>query len=272
MWNKIYQGILREVYVNGSKEFNERTKTMTIRKFGVSFVIRDVNYLPLLTIRKMFPKTGAAELAWSLLGTRDTEWLNKYTSIWKKFEDSPGIISGAYGHRWRHAFGRDQIFDLIALLKKDPSNRQGVVVTWDASSDGLMNTGKSKNVPCPYTFVCNVINNKLNIMVAQRSADMILGLPYDVMMYSLLNMAIAKELGVVPGDVMFSIADAHVYEPYFGVTEELLRNSHEEFCSCFDSMSVSEIISSPDDYVNCVVDYAMTYSCVDYSPRLECIQ
>jgi thymidylate synthase len=262
-YDNIYLEALNTVYNTGIKEKNNRTNSETIRKFGLEVILKDVNYIPLLNIRKMYPKSIAAELAWTLSGLKSTEWLNKHTSIWKHFETN-GEVSTAYGYRWRYAFKRDQIVDLISLLKNDKSSRQAVVITWDPHTDGLLNQGKEKNVPCPYSFVVNVMNNKTNMLVSQRSADMILGLPYDIAMYSLLNQGLAKSIGTYPGDIKFTIADAHIYEQFYDIIPTLNKNNKEQkknirYCSPF----IETIQENPDGYIHYINEITKKYNPVD---------
>lgn len=262
-YDNIYMEALHKVYVNGIKELNNRTGEVTTRYFGLSIDIPNVNYIPLLNVRKMYAKTAAAELAWTLLGTQDTDFINKYSKIWCSFEDEKGKILPAYGYRWKWEFDRDQLTELIEALKKDKSTRQGVVITWNPTTDGLTNTGNYKNVPCPYSFVCNIINGKLNMMVTQRSADMVLGIPYDIAMYSLLNMSIATSLDVIPGNIKFSIADAHIYENLEHSVIQMLDNNIElekntKFIvenNEFVSPSVEWIKENPDEYVQIVINH-----------------
>jgi thymidylate synthase len=110
---------------------------------------------------------------------------------------------------------------LSFLLKKDPSSRHGVVVTWDPSSDGLGGTSKG-NVPCPYTFTVNIIGGRLNMMNVVRSNDMILGFPHDVAGFALLQCILAQELGVEPGVYTHIIANAHVYDIHYEAAKEMI--------------------------------------------------
>ena len=271
-WNEIYKHILKDV-LNSHYEFNERTKTGTYRKFNVTFELYNVNYLPALTLRKLYFVSAAAELTWTLQGTHNTRWLKKYTKIWELFEDKPNHIETAYGVRWRTLFKRDQIKELIELLKKDKSSRQGVVLSWNPETDGLLNQGKYKNVPCPYSFVCNIMNNKLNMIVYQRSADLILGLPYDVMMYSLLNMSLAKELNILPGSIAFSIADCHIYENLKEVANNMLKHYKEDFKIPFNSPTTQWITENPDKYIELIRIYEIeNYKPNEYNPRLTPVQ
>ena len=118
------------------------------------------------------------------------EFLNKFTRIWDDFSSLSGVVTAAYGWRWRHEFGRDQIGELVKSLKQDPSNRQGVVLAWNPGGDGLGSKQKL-NVPCPFGFTVNIIGGKLNLHNLVRSNDMILGFPHDVAGFALLQRILA---------------------------------------------------------------------------------
>lgn len=180
-FDKEYKRLLREIMDNGIEELSERTGHKTKSLAGLTMVLDLSRGFPLLTLRKIPLKLFVAEQAWYLSGSRrPDDFLSDFTRIWDDFSELDGVVTAAYGYRWRHFFGRDQIKDLIKLLQKEPSSRQGVVVTWDPASDGLNPNRKKKNVPCPYSFVVNIIGNKLNLHNVVRSNDMLLGFPHDV--------------------------------------------------------------------------------------------
>ena len=131
-------------------------------------------------------------------GRRPAEFLDQFTKIWNDFTNPGGVVTVAYAYRWRTHFGRDQLAMLIDLLTKEPSSRQGVIVTWDPANDGLGGVTK-RNVPCPYTFTVNIIGGKLHLHNVIRSQDMILGFPHDVAGFVLLQHILAQKLGVAVG-------------------------------------------------------------------------
>jgi thymidylate synthase len=168
-------------------------------------------------------------MVWFLSGSKDPDdFLSKYTKIWDDFREADGTIAAAYGHRWRHHFGRDQIKDLVSLLQNEPSSRHGVVVTWDPADDGLGSGTKKKNVPCPYTFTVNIIGGKLHLHSIVRSNDMMLGCPHDTAGFSLLQYLLAAKLGVKPGVYTHSVSNAHIYENHYDQAWEIVNreNSH----------------------------------------------
>jgi thymidylate synthase len=224
-------------------------------------------------LRKSFVKTGAAEVAWMLSGEQSTEWISKYTGIWKMFEDdnNPGTISTAYGYRWQHAFGVDQIANIIDKLKADPSSRQQVLMSWDASRDNVIPV---KNVPCPYTAVINIIDGKLNIHLTLRSNDIIVGLPYDFLMYTLLGKLLANSLEVQVGVLSYAIAHAHIYENHYVMCSQMLitpYNKANETVSFMDTIEDARLY--PDLFVASVTSNAMlTYKPNDWNPKPEVVQ
>jgi thymidylate synthase len=181
---------------------------------------------PLLTLRKVPIKGWVAEQAWFIMGSRKPEdFLRNYTKIWDAFTNPGDVVTVAYGYRWRKHFGRDQIGGLLNLLKNEPGSRHGVVMAWDPGQDGL-SLQKKKNVPCPYSFTVNIINGRLHLHNIVRSNDVILGVPFDVPGFALLQCLLAQELGVRPGIYSHSISNAHIYDSHFAAAEELLKRSN----------------------------------------------
>jgi len=217
---------------DGIEELNERTGHKTKALPGVGFSVSEG--FPLLTLRKIPVRIFVAEQIWFLSGSRrPVEFLNKYTKIWDDFSNIDGVVSTAYGYRWKYHFGRDQISGLVKLLERQPSSRHGVVITWDSADDGLessLGNRYKKNVPCPFCFVVNIIGGKLNLHNIVRSNDMILGCPMDVAGFALLQHILAARLGVKVGTYCHSISNAHVYDIHYEVARELIKrdNDHEE--------------------------------------------
>lgn len=215
-----YRDAIIKIMNTGVDEFNERTGHTCKVVPGITFEL-DSGF-PLLTLRKIPIKLFVAEQCWFLMGSnRPDEFLEQFTKIWDDFKETDGTVAAAYGFRWRHHFGRDQIKDLIALLLQSPGSRHGVVVTWDPSDDGLGSGTSKKNVPCPYTFTVNIIGSKLHMHNIVRSNDMMLGCPHDVAGFYLLMCILAGKLGVKPGKYTHSISNAHIYDTHFKQAWEL---------------------------------------------------
>lgn len=222
-----YQAAISRIMQEGVEEFHERTKTTTRSLPGLTFQVDLEEGFPLLTLRKIPLKLFIAEQIWFLTGEQQTEgFLREFTKIWDDFTEADGTISSAYGYRWRRHFERDQLIELVRHLEEEPTSRQGVVVTWDPSGDGLT-APKKKNVPCPFTYVVNIIGGRLNMHNVVRSNDMMLGAPHDVAGFALLASILAQRLAVRPGIYTHSISHAHIYGNHFAQAEEVTNRFHE---------------------------------------------
>jgi thymidylate synthase len=230
VFDKAYQKALKEIWENGIEELSQRTGHKTKSIPGLTIEIPADTGFPLLTLRKIPIKLFVAEQVWFISGSRKpSEFLQEYTRIWDDFTNIDGVVSTAYGWRWRHHFGRDQLGLLVDLLEKEPSSRHGVVIAWDPAEDGL-SLRKKKNVPCPYTFTVNIIGGALHMHNIVRSNDMVLGCPHDVAGFALLQRLLAAKLGVKVGKYTHSISNAHVYDVHYDATKELIKrtNNHKD--------------------------------------------
>lgn len=221
-----YRDAILKIMNNGYDEFNERTGHTCKVLPGITFEL-DFGF-PLLTLRKIPVKLFVAEQCWFIIGSnRPDEFLNQFTKIWDDFKEPDGTIAAAYGYRWRHHFGRDQLKDLVEHLMQNPGSRHGVVVTWDPADDGLGTGTSKKNIPCPYTFTVNIVGNKLHMHNIIRSNDMMLGCPHDVAGFYLLMCILAGKLGVKPGKYTHSISNAHIYDIHFKQAWELVDRTND---------------------------------------------
>ena len=178
---------------------------------------------PLLTLRKIPMKLFIAEQVWFLMGEKNPDnFLGDFTKIWHDFLEADGTIASAYGNRWRNHFGRDQIADLLKLLKKNQYSRHGVIIAWDPADDGLGTGTVKANVPCPDSFTVNILGGRVHLHNIIRSQDMMLGNPHDTAGFALLQMILAQELGLRPGILTISMSNAHVYENHYEQAAELV--------------------------------------------------
>ncbi|MBU1132357.1 thymidylate synthase [Patescibacteria group bacterium] len=226
-FDELYKAGVLKIMNEGYDEYNERTGHTCKVIPGMTFEL-DLGF-PLLTLRKIPLKIFAAEQIWYIMGSEKPEdFVNKFTGIWKDFTEEDGTVPAAYGHRWRQAFGRDQLGMLVKHLKDQPGSRHGVVITWDPREDGLGGEKSKKNVPCPYTWTANIIGNKLHIHSIVRSNDMMLGCPHDVAGFALLLAILAAKIGVKPGKLTHSISNAHIYDTHYQQAWELVEreNNH----------------------------------------------
>ena len=218
-----YYNLVRNILEDGIEENNQRThsKIKVLLHRSISYKI---GYkIPILGCRKIYPHVAAAEMAWACTGEQNTKFITEYSKMWKKFEDVPNKVIPAYGYRWRKYFGRDQIKDAINTLKKDKSNRQVWITAWDAGKDGLGSKIKYKNIPCPIGFSLNILNKKLNMSVYLRSSDVIVGLPYDILFYSFLLVAISKSLDIISNQITFYLNHAHIYKSHYQIAEKIKK-------------------------------------------------
>lgn len=230
-FDQTYQNILKEIFTKGTRETSGLQKVETCSLPGVHFT-HDIEKdgFPILTLRKVPIKMFIAEQIWFISGARKPEdFLRDYTKIWDMFTNPNDVVTVAYGYRWRKHFGRDQLKLLIDLLKKEPLSRHGVVIAWDPGADGL-STIKKANVPCPFSFVVNVIGGRLNLHNIMRSNDMYLGTPTDVAGFALLQCILAQKLGYKPGVYSHSVSNCHIYENQYDAVKELLKrkNNHKK--------------------------------------------
>src|SRR3989344_8052793 len=234
-FDEIYQNLVKEIMTRGEDELNKSKQAGSDRATYITRAIPGLHFstdlekdgFPLLTLRKIPVKSFVAEQAWFITGSRKPEdFLRSYTKIWDVFTNPGDVVTVAYGYRWRKHFGRDQLQLLIDLLKKEPGSRHGVIVTWDPAQDGL-SLVKKKNVPCPYTFTVNIIGGRLHLHNIVRSNDVILGVPFDVLGFALLQCILAQELGVKPGIYSHSISNAHIYDTHFEAANELIKRTND---------------------------------------------
>lgn len=221
-----YKQAIADIMDHGYEVPNPWSGRTTRMLPGVTLRVDVGESFPLLTLRKIPLKLFIAEQVWYLMGENRPDWLRNYTKVWDGFLEPDGTIKAAYGYRWRHHFGRDQIEGLIAHLTQNPHSRHAVVVTWDPASDGLA-IDEKKNLPCPYTFTVNIAGGKLHLHNIVRSNDMILGCPHDVAGFALLQCVLAKRLGMEPGIYTHSISNAHIYDNHFDGAVEIMRRVND---------------------------------------------
>ncbi len=263
-FDEIYQNMIKRIMTEGEDEVNKSKQAGSERATYITRAIPGMHFstdiekdgFPILTLRKIPIKAPVAEQAWFIMGSRKPEdFLREYTKIWDAFTNPGDVVTVAYGYRWRKHFGRDQLGLLIDLLKNEPGSRHGVVVTWDPAQDGL-SLVKRKNVPCPYTFTVNIIGGRLHLHNIVRSNDAILGVPFDVMGFALLQCLLAQELGVRPGVYSHSISNAHIYDSHFDGAKELMKrkNDHEKIVLKLPDNSLKEIEKRNRTVVDAIIE------------------
>lgn len=208
---KQYLELCEHILKNGVKKA-DRTGTGTISIFGYQMRFDLRAGFPLLTTKKLHLKSIIYELLWFLRGDTNVKYLQENgVRIWNEWADENGDLGPIYGHQWRSwrtAEGKtvDQISEVIEEIKRNPDSRRLVVSAWNVGD-----LPKMKLPPCHVLFQFYVANGELSCQLYQRSADVFLGLPFNIASYSLLTMMIAQVCGLKPGEFIHTIGDAHIY-------------------------------------------------------------
>ena len=206
-----YHDLMEHVLSRGVEK-HDRTGTGTISVFGHQMRFDLAQGFPLLTTKKLFTKAIIVELLWFLRGDTNVKWLqDRGVSIWDEWADANGELGPVYGHQWRswpdgQGGTIDQIANLIADIKRNPDSRRLIVTAWNPAD-----VPKMALPPCHCLFQFYVANGKLSCQLYQRSADVFLGVPFNIASYALLTMMVAQVTGLKPGDFVHSLGDAHLY-------------------------------------------------------------
>ena len=251
----LYQRVLVEIMHCGDMIKNKRTDVKVRQRldYPFTFSVFVRSEFPLLQNRKYYPYIAAAETAWQLSGQQKTELINKYApKLWSKFEKD-GKISNAQGYRWRYYFGRDQIADAARAICNNPTDRQIVISSWDPGLDGM--GAYFPNVHClPFMSLRpDPINKLLHMTVISRSADMVLGFPYDLYNYTFLLHAFARSTNLWPGHLSIVLNNYHVYmlEDHIDIVTHVIAESNmtDNEIFWFPKASISDIMNAPEYYI-----------------------
>ena len=219
---KQYLDLLQHIIDNGFQK-GDRTGTGTKSVFGYQMRFNLEEGFPLLTTKKVHLRSIIHELLWLINGDTNIKYLHdNKVSIWDEWADSNGDLGPIYGAQWRNwnNEGIDQIADLIDSIKNNPNSRRHIVTAWnpsvlpdEKSKDFAQNVadGKAALPPCHAFFQFYVADNKLSCQLYQRSADVFLGVPFNIASYSLLTMMIAQVCGLGLGDFVHTFGDVHIY-------------------------------------------------------------
>lgn len=210
---------MRHVLENGARK-EDRTGTGTLSVFGYQMRFDLQQGFPMVTTKKLHLRSILHELLWFLKGETNTAYLKENgVSIWDEWADAQGELGPVYGYQWRSwptADGRhiDQISQVINTLKKNPDSRRIIVSAW--------NVGEIENMalpPCHAFFQFYVADGKLSCQLYQRSADIFLGVPFNIASYALLTLMVAQVCGLQPGEFIHTFGDAHLYVNHLEQTE-----------------------------------------------------
>jgi thymidylate synthase len=193
-------------------EKRDRTGTGTRSVFGHQMRFDLAAGFPMLTTKKLHLKSIVYELLWFLAGDTNIKYLNDHgVRIWDEWADARGDLGPVYGHQWRSWPAKDggtidQIANVIAAIKRNPDSRRLIVTAWNPAD-----VDKMALPPCHLLFQFYVANGKLSCQMYQRSADVFLGVPFNIASYALLTMMVAQVTGYKPGDFVWTGGDTHLY-------------------------------------------------------------
>jgi thymidylate synthase len=205
---RTYLDLVQHVLDHGERR-TDRTGTGTLSVFGAQSRYDLRQGFPLLTTKKVLFPAVVRELVWFLRGsTNINDDLTQHTPIWDAWADADGELGPIYGYQWRNWGGQgiDQIRDAIDLIRRDPASRRIIVSAWNVTDIPRM-----KLPPCHALFQFYVAGPHLDCQLYQRSADLALGVPFNIASYALLQSMIANETGLVPRFFVHTLGDAHVY-------------------------------------------------------------
>ena len=220
-----YLDLMRHVLEHGNVK-SDRTGTGTRSVFGHQMRFNLADGFPLVTTKKLHTRSIIHELLWFISGDTNIRYLQENgVSIWNEWADENGDLGPVYGHQWRHWPARDgaeidQIKQLIEGLKSNPDSRRHLVSAWNPSDVDRMALP-----PCHALFQFYIADNKLSCQLYQRSADIFLGVPFNIASYALFTMMVAQVCGYEPGDFVWTGGDCHLYSNHLDQTREQLSRA-----------------------------------------------
>lgn len=224
---KQYLDLMQHVLDNGTQK-HDRTGTGTISVFGYQMRFNLQDGFPLVTTKKLHLKSIIHELIWFLTGDTNIKYLkDNGVRIWDEWADADGNLGPVYGYQWRSwptpdGGHIDQIKQLIDMIKKNPDSRRLIVSAWNVADVNQMALP-----PCHTLFQFYVLDGKLSCQLYQRSADIFLGVPFNIASYALLTMMVAQVCDLQPGDFIHTFGDAHIYNNHLDqVKLQLSREPH----------------------------------------------
>ena len=225
---KQYLDLLQHILDHGTVK-SDRTGTGTKSVFGYQMRFDLSEGFPLLTTKKLHLRSIIYELLWFIKGDTNIKYLHDHkVSIWDEWADENGDLGPVYGHQWRSwpaPDGRtiDQLSQVLDSLKRSPDSRRHIVSAWNPAEVDRMALP-----PCHTLFQFYVADGRLSCQLYQRSADVFLGVPFNIASYALLTMMVAQECGYVPGDFVHTFGDVHIYLNHFDQVHEQLSRTPRE--------------------------------------------
>ena len=264
---KQYLDLIKHVVENGAEK-HDRTGTGTKSVFGHQMRFDLSEGFPMVTTKKVHLKSMVHELLWFLNGDTNINYLQENgVRIWNEWADENGDLGPVYGHQWRNWNSEeiDQIKDIIETLKNNPDSRRMLVSAWNPSvlpdtsksfSENVAN-GKAALPPCHAFFQFYVADGKLSCQLYQRSADIFLGVPFNIGSYALLTMMMAQVCGYEAGDFIHTFGDAHIYSNHMEQIELQLSR---------DPRPLPRMLLNPD--VKDIFGFKFDdFTLVDYNPH-----
>ncbi|WP_099332621.1 thymidylate synthase [Actinomyces minihominis] len=210
-----YEDLLEDVLLNGTRK-GDRTGTGTLSVFGRQLRYDLSQGFPVITTKRVHLKSVVGELLWFLSGSSNIKWLqDNGIRIWNEWADEDGELGPVYGVQWRSWPGADgepidQIAELVETIKTNPNSRRMVVSAWNVSQLPEMALQ-----PCHAFFQVYVADGKLSLQLYQRSADLFLGVPFNITSYALLTHMLAQQTGLEVGEFIWTGGDVHIYNDHF---------------------------------------------------------
>lgn len=253
-----YHDLVRTILNQGVAQ-HDRTGTGTLSVFGHQMRFDLADGFPLLTTKKLHIRSILYELLWFLAGDTNIGWLNaNKVSIWDEWADADGNLGPVYGKQWRRwetADGTeiDQIAALVEQIRRDPASRRQIVTAWNPGEIGQMALA-----PCHCLFQTQVAAGRLNLQLYQRSADVFLGVPFNIASYALLTHMLAQQCDLEPGVFVWTGGDCHLYSNHLDQarllltrtpgplpTLELLRRPPSIFDYAYEDFAIRDYVAQP---------------------------
>jgi len=242
---KLYHQLLEQIIQTGVRK-DDRTGTGTLSLFGPQLRMNLNEGFPLLTTKKVHFKSVVYELLWFITGSTNVRFLQENgVSIWDEWANAEGELGPVYGKQWRQwaksdGTEVDQLAEVVDQLRRNPDSRRLLVSAWNVADIPSMALP-----PCHAFFQFYVADGKLSCQLYQRSADMFLGVPFNIASYALLTMMMAQVCGLQPGDFVHTFGDAHIYSNHFEQVELQLSRDPRPY----PSMKLNPTVSSIFDFV-----------------------
>ncbi|TKD51005.1 thymidylate synthase [Sphingomonas baiyangensis] len=220
-----YLDLMRRALETGARQ-SDRTGTGTLSVFGHQMRFDLSAGFPLVTTKKLHLRSIIIELLWFLRGDTNVDWLHEHgVSIWDEWADADGNLGPVYGKQWRDwtsADGRhvDQIAELVRTIRTDPGSRRQIVTAWNPGELHAMALS-----PCHCLFQTHVADGRLSLQLYQRSADIFLGVPFNIASYALLTHMLAQQCDLEPGDFIWTGGDCHLYANHLDQAREQLSRT-----------------------------------------------